>query len=151
MRLNDVRQLREIRDHLKDIPDNVITDFYYHIEDFLRASISVDELSEHIRLVYDSISRFLGSRGAPEIPASLDVMDGNRKVATLICMVSESDTVGFQHLLEAVKEYKVNVSVIEWSGVSAILFRIQKDGKGLPEDDLTEVVEKLSASSKERF
>lgn len=151
MRLNDVRQLREIRDRLKDIPDNVITDFYYHIEDFLRASISVEELSEHIRLVYDSISRFLSSRGAPELPASLDVMDGDRKTATLICMVSDSDTVGFQHLLEAVKEYKVNVSVIEWSGVSAILFRIQKDGKGLPEEDLEEVVKKLSASSMERF
>jgi hypothetical protein len=150
MRLNDVRQLSEIRDRLREIPDNVITDFYYHIEDFLRASISVEELSEHIKMVYDSISRFLGSSGATEAPAFLDVTEGDRKVATLICMVSDSDTVGFQHLLEAVKEYKVNVSMIEWSGVSAILFRIQKDGRGLSEEDLSEVIDKLSASMKER-
>jgi hypothetical protein len=147
MRLNDVRQLKEIRDKLFDIPDNVITDFYYHIEDFLRASISVDELSEHIRLVYDSISGFLANRGDSQLPSSLDVIEHGRKVATLICMVSESETFGFQHLLEAVKEYKVNVSVIEWSGVAAILFRIQKEGSGLPEDELRTVTDKLASST----
>ncbi|MFO8183072.1 MAG: hypothetical protein R6U39_02745 [Candidatus Aegiribacteria sp.] len=146
MRLNDVRQLKEIRDRLVDIPDNVITDFYYHIEDFLRASVSVDELSEHIELVYGSISGFLSNQVEPETPTALDIVEDGRKVATLICMVSDSDSVGFQHLLEAVREYKVNVSVIEWSGVSAILFRIQKDGKGLEPEALSEVMEKLSSA-----
>lgn len=146
MRLNDVRQLKEIRDRLVDIPDNVVTDFYYHIEDFLRASVSVDELSEHIRLVYDSVSSFLNNQMEPEMPTALDIVEDGRKVATLICMVSDSDSVGFQHLLEVVREYKVNVSVIEWSGVSAILFRIQKEGKGLEPEALTEVMKKLSSS-----
>lgn len=146
MRLNDVRQLKEIRSRLVDIPDNVITDFYYHIEDFLRASVTVDELSEHIELVYDSISSFINSQMEPETPTALDIVVDGRKVATLICMVSDSDSVGFQHLLEAVREYKVNVSVIEWSGVSAILFRIQKEGKGLEPEALSRVMEKLSSS-----
>ncbi len=82
----------------------------------------------------------------PETPTALDIVEDGRKVATLICMVSDSDSVGFQHLLEAVREYKVNVSVIEWSGVSAILFRIQKDGKGLEPEALSEVMEKLSSA-----
>ncbi len=146
MRLNDVRQLKEIRDRLSDIPDNVITDFYYHIEDFLRASISVEELSEHIRMVYDSISSFLSSRGELHPPSSMDIMQNGRKIATLICMVSDSETVGFQHLLEAVKEYKVNVSIIEWSGVAAILFRIQKNGTGLSGDELENVTRRLISS-----
>ncbi|OPL17578.1 MAG: hypothetical protein AVO35_09085 [Candidatus Aegiribacteria sp. MLS_C] len=144
MRLNDVRQLAEIRDRLVEIPDNVITDFYYHIEDFLRASVSVEELAQHIKLVYDSISGFMGSRGASGLPDSLQVMEDGRNVATLICMVSDSDTLGFQHLLEAVKEYKVNISVIEWSGVSAILFRLQKEDRGLPEEDVSNIVKRLS-------
>lgn len=146
MRLNDVRQLKEIRDRLVDIPDNVVTDFYYHIEDFLRASVSVDELSEHIELVYGSISGFLNNQVEPDTPTALDIVEDGRKVATLVCMVSDSDSVGFQHLLEAVREYKVNVSVIEWSGVSAILFRIQKEGKGLEPEALSEVMEKLSSA-----
>ena len=74
----------------------------------------------------------------------MQVMEDGRNVATLVCMVSDSDTLGFQHLLEAVKEYKVNISVIEWSGVSAILFRMQKEGRGLPEEDVSAIVKRLS-------
>lgn len=149
MRLNDVRQLKEIRSELNEIPDSVVTDFYYHIEDFLRASISVDELSEHIRLVYDSISSYLASRETSGNPCSRNVLEGDRKVATLICFVCESEEVAFQHLLEAVKEYTVNVSIIEWAGVSAILFRIQKSGKGLGDEELVDVIEKLKAQNEE--
>jgi hypothetical protein len=151
MRLNDVRQLKEIRSELSEIPDNVVTDFYYHIEDFLRASISVEELSQHIRLVYDSISSFLESRGTSENPSSADVMAGERKIATLICSVCESEAVAFQHLLEAVKEYTVTVSIIEWAGVSAVLFRMQKNGKGLSNEELTDVIGKLKAQNEIRF
>ncbi len=145
MRLNDVRQLMEIREMIQDIPDHIITDFYYHIEDFLRASMSVDELALHIRLIYVSISSYLEFRNNIENPSSLDVFLGKRKVATLICCVSEVHTISFQHLLEAVKDYTVNVSIIEWSGVSALLLRIQKDEKGLDKEDLADVLNRLEA------
>ena len=148
MRLNDVRQLMEIRTMIKDIPDHIITDFYYHIEDFLRSSMSVDELALHIRLVYVSISSFLELGNNVENPSSLDVFLGKRKIATLICCVSEIHTVSFQHLLEAVKDYTVNVSIIEWSGVSAVLLRIQKDEKGLDKDDLAEVLSRFNTLCK---
>ncbi len=151
MRLNDVRQLKEIRSKLKDIPDNVVTDFYYHIEDFLRASISVDELSEHIKLVYDSISKFLESRGASGNPCSEIVIESEKKVATLICFVCESEAIAFQHLLEAVKEFTVNVSIIEWAGVSAILFRIQKNDRCISNEDLIEVIARLKARNEKQF
>jgi hypothetical protein len=145
MRLNDVRQLKEIRSRLTDIPDNVITDFYYHIEDFLRASISIDELIQHIQLVYDSISAFLASRGTTMSTCSLKVADGENKAATLVCFVCESETVAFQYLLEAVKEFKVNVSIIEWAGVSAILLRMQKNERCLSEEELAVVVKRLKS------
>ncbi|MCD4702508.1 MAG: hypothetical protein K8S24_11690 [Candidatus Aegiribacteria sp.] len=151
MRLNDVRQLKEIRSELNDIPDSVVTDFYYHIEDFLRASISVNELCEHISLVYDSISSYIESRGTSENPCSQNVLEGERKVATLICFVCESGMVAFQRFLEAVKNYTVNVSIIEWAGVSAVLFRMQKNGKGLCDDELVDVIGKLKAQNEEQY
>ena len=151
MRLNDVRQLKEIRSELNDIPDSVVTDFYYHIEDFLRASISVNELCEHISLVYDSISSYIESRGTSENPCSQNVLEGERKVATLICFVCESGMVAFQRFLEAVKNYTVNVSIIEWAGVSAVLFRMQKNGKGLGDDELVDVIGKLKAQNEEQY
>ena len=150
MRLNDVRQLSEIKSQLNEIPDSVITDFYYHIEDFLRASISVNELSQHISLVYESISSFLASRVGGENPCSCNVLEVERKAATLICFVCENEAVVFQHLLEAVKEYTVNVSIIDWAGVSAILFRIQRNGKGLDKDELLDVIGKLKAKNEEQ-
>ncbi|MCK5115764.1 MAG: hypothetical protein KAR44_04135 [Candidatus Aegiribacteria sp.] len=151
MRLNDVRQLKEIRSELTEIPDNVITDFYYHIEDFLRASITVNELSQHIKLIYDSISSYLANRSSSENPCSCNAMKVERQIATLICFVCESEVVVFQHLLEAVKEYTVNVSIIEWADVSAILFRIQKNGKGLSDEELADVIQKLKAKNEEQY
>lgn len=144
MRLNDVRQLKEIRAKLRDIPDNVITDFYYHIEDFLRARISVDELSQHIRLVYDTISSYLNIGRKPEKPTALDIVEDGRKIATLICIITDSDNIAFRHLLEAVKNFTVNVSIIEWSAVSAVLFRIEKDNRGLDQSELSEVLDNLA-------
>jgi len=143
MRLNDVRQLKEIRAELREIPDSVVTDFYYHIEDFLRASISVEELYQCIRFVYSSISSFIDSQGTSENPTSLDVMVGDRNPASLICLVCDSEMVAFQHLLEVVKEYSVNVSIIEWAGASAILLRMQEQDKGLSRDALDAVIDKL--------
>ena len=151
MRLNDVRQLSEIRSELSEIPDSVITDFYYHIEDFLRASISIEELSQHIKLVYDSISSYLAERSSSENTCSCNVLQVEGQVATLICFVCENEVIVFQSLLEAVKDYTVNVSIIEWAGVSAILFRIQKNGKGLDDDELLGVINKLKALNEEQY
>ncbi len=151
MRLNDVRQLSEIKSELSEIPDSVVTDFYYHIEDFLRASISVHELSQHIKLVYDSISSYLTERTSSENQCSCNVLKVEKQVATLICFVCENEVIIFQSLLEAVKDYTVNVSIIEWAGVSAILFRIQKNEKALDDDELLGVINKLKALNEEQY
>ena len=63
----------------------------------------------------------------------------------------ENEVIVFQHLLEAVKEYTVNVSIIEWAGVSAILFRIQKNEKALDDDELHSVIKKLKALNEEQY
>ncbi len=151
MRLNDVKQLKEIRSELSEIPDSAITDFYYHIEDFLRASISVHELSQYIKLVYDSVSSYLAERSSSENPCTCNVLKVERQIATLICFVCENKVIVFQHLLEAVKEYTVNVSIIEWAGVSAILFRMQKNDKALDDDELHCVIKKLKALNEEQY
>lgn len=145
MRLNDVMQLNEIRERLKEIPYNIITDFYYRIEDFLRASISAEELALHIQLIYGAIISYLEGKELPGYITSQDVFVGKRKIASLICCITKNSSVSFQHLLEAVKNYTVNVSIIDWSGVSAMFFRIQKDEHGLDEEPLSEVLDRLKA------
>ncbi len=147
MRLNDVRQLKEIREQLSGLPDNMITDFYYRIEEFLRASISTDELAMHIRLAYESINRFM-EEGRTQLPPEVRrVGGGERGVATLVCIVADSDSVSFQYLLETVREYTVNASIIEWAGANAYLLRIQEQGKGLAPQELERVLARLDRLS----
>ena len=143
MRLNDVRQLTEIRERLDDLPDNLVTDFYYRIEDFLRASASVDELCTHIRLAYDAITSF-EETGAGSGPFVRDVFAGKRKLATLICcVVKDMEELSLSDFLQTVKDYTVNASTIKWSGETAILLRIQENEHGLDEDQTASMVEKL--------
>ena len=144
MRLNDVRQLTEIREQLDDLPDNLVTDFYYRIEDFLRASTTVDELCAHIRLAYDAIISFEGTgidRGGPFVR---HVFAGKRKLATLICcVVKDMEELSFSDFLQTVKDFTVNASIIKWSGETAVLLRIQENEHGLDEDQTASMVEKL--------
>lgn len=144
MRLNDVRQLTEIRAKLDDLPDNLITDFYYRIEDFLRASAEVDELAAHIRLAFDAITAYNESAGRISGPHVKDVFAGSRKLATLVCcVVRGKEQVSFESFLETVRHFTVNASLIDWSGVSAMLLRIQDKGHGLDEASTEDVLGKL--------
>ncbi len=144
MRLNDVRQLTEIRERLNDLPDNLITDFYYRIEDFLRASTSVEELCTHIRLAYQAIASLDESGESVGGPFVKDVFAGKRKLATLICCVVKStDEVAFRDFLESVRDYSVNASIIKWAGETAVLLRIQEKGHGLDEEQAANVVKIL--------
>lgn len=143
MRLNDVRQLREIRELLKDIPDIVVTDFYYRLEDFLRAGSPVEELAQHIRLAFEALSSAL--RDGLEVygPTLAVVHNGDIDVATLFCCVLPERVHSFQDFLDVVREYRVTASLIDWSGLHAVLLRVQDSGGALNERDAVRVLEAL--------
>lgn len=133
MRLNDVRQLNEIREQLKDIPHSVITDFYYRLEDFLRAAAPVDELKAHIRLAFDSLSELLHEGKERCEPIWTEISHQDNRVATLFCCARMGRAEHLQELLEVLKEFSITASVIEWSGASAVLLRIQDKEHALDE------------------
>jgi hypothetical protein len=143
MRLNDVRQLREIRQLLKDIPDSVVTDFYYKLEDFLRAGSPVEELAQHIRLAFEAMSSAL--RDSLEVygPTLAIVRNGELDVATLFCCVLPERAHTFQDFLDVVKEYRVTASLIDWSGLHAVLLRVHDAEGALKERDAIRVLETL--------
>lgn len=131
MRLNDVRQLEVIKGILRDIPDGLVTDFYYRLEDFLRASVSSEELAQHIKLAFEAVRSII--HGAPEAekPLWADVETGGRKTATIICCGRKGEASGFRLLLDVVRDFRVTASIIEWSGATAILLRLQDGGEAL--------------------
>ncbi len=143
MRQNDVKQLEVVKGILRDIPDGLVTDFYYRLEDFLRASVSSEELAEHIRLAFGTISRILQESSRFEKPAWTDIQSGGRGEATVICCGRKGEMHGFRSLLDVVRDYKVTASMIEWSGATAILLRLQSPGGALDQDSRSKVLEAL--------
>ncbi len=144
MRLNDVKQLREIRDLLPDIPDSAVTDFYYCLEDFLRASAPVEELALHIRLAFETMSDALRAGKEFIPPASVTVVNEGVPVASLFCCVLPERAHTFQVLLDAVKEYRVTASLIDWSGLHSVLLRVHDRGGPLPGDGVDKVLSDLA-------
>jgi hypothetical protein len=148
MRLNDVSQLKAIRKQLLDIPESVITDFYYRLEDFLRAAAPLDELIAHIRLAFESLSALLQNGDTKVEPMWVDLFSGENPVATLICCTKMGRADSFHDLLEAVKDYNITASVIEWSGASAVLLRIQDREHPLDEEARKKVFRTLKKACK---
>jgi hypothetical protein len=143
MRLNDVKQLRDIREYLRDIPDSVVTDFYYRLEDFLRASSPVEELALHIRLAFQAMSTALEGEAETRGPTWAVVRQGDAEVATLFCCVMPEHLHSFQDFLDVVKEFRVTASLIDWSGLHAVLLRVHDRNEALPEEEVQKVIHRL--------
>jgi hypothetical protein len=148
MRLNDVSQLKAIRKQLKGIPESVITDFYYRLEDFLRAAAPVEELIAHIRLAFECLSQLITEGAQKTGPAWVDLYMGENPVATLICCTKMGRADAFHDLLEAVKDFNITASVIEWSGASAVLLRVQDNEHALDEKTRNKVIRTLKKTCK---
>ena len=143
MRLNDVKQLEIVKGILQDIPDGLVTDFYYRLEDFLRASVSSEELAQHIQLAFETIRRIIQDSSGFEKPAWVDVETDGRREATIICCGGKGEVQGFRGFLDVVRDFKVTASMIEWSGATAILLRLQSGGQALEADARERVLELL--------
>lgn len=143
MRLNDVQRLIDIRKELRDIPDNTITDFYYGIEDFLRASMPIGELVLLIKLAYTSIADVLKNKQQINEPRACEYIDGKRKMATLFSCTMPSRNVAFDEMLEILIDYTVNVTTLEKSGVSSVIFRVEKDEQALDSTSVERILKKL--------
>ncbi len=145
MRLNDVKQLREIRALLPDLPDSTITDFYYCLEDFLRASAPVAELALHIRLAFETLGEALKAGEDFFPPASVTIENEGLAVASLFCCVLPERAHTFQVLLDVVKGYRVTASLIDWSGLHCVLLRVHYRNGALREEDRTRILSGLAA------
>jgi hypothetical protein len=144
MRLNDVQQLTKIQKILRNLPENVVRNSYYHLEDFLRGSAPVEELALHIRLAYEAMMNMRTGED-PLKPTHAKVMtpDSERGSATLFCCPEKGHSTMFQELLEVVKDYTVTASVIDWPGGAAVLLKVQSEGGPVPEDRIGPILEEL--------
>ena len=144
MRLNDVNQLDEIRKELSDIPDTVVTDFYYSLEDFMRASVPVKELSMHISLLFETISSLLSRDGPVGNVVCEEVPGRNRPAATLFCCARKGECRNMEGLLAVVRDFTVTASIIRWSGAVSVLLRVQENGRALEPEKRNAILDAIT-------
>jgi hypothetical protein len=144
MRLNDVHRLESIRKMLSDIPETVVTDFYYSLEDFMRASVPEEEIAEHIRIAFDTISQLIPIPGSRVSLAFLDIFGRKGPAATLICCAMRGECRSIEALLATVRDYTVTASIIRWSGITSVVLRVQDKGRGLSPDKRTEILDTIT-------
>lgn len=144
MRLNDVNQLASIRKELSDIPETVVTDFYYSLEDFMRASVPTTELARQIRLAFTTISQLLPGSGNEMKLVHEEVPGVRGPVATLFCCARRGECRNMEALLATVRDYTVTVSIIRWSGAVSVLLRVQQSGKALSSEKRDEVLNNIA-------
>ncbi|MCK5784963.1 MAG: hypothetical protein KAH54_00240 [Candidatus Sabulitectum sp.] len=143
MRLNDVSQLEEIRRELPDIPDTVVTDFYYSLEDFMRASVPVKELAIHIRLLFETLSNMLSDDNLDKEVTSEEVPGIVKPTATLFCCARRAECRDIDSILGVVRDFTVTASIIRWSGAVSILLRVQENGHGLSPENRKSVLDAI--------
>lgn len=144
MRLNDVHRLESIREILADLPETVVTDFYYSLEDFMRASVPEEEIASHIRLAFDTISVLIPGSDERTRLTSQEVTGKKGSVATLICCARRGECRNMEALLSTVRDYTVTASIIRWSGIVSVLLRVQESGKGLPPEKKQEILKTIA-------
>ena len=143
MRLNDVSQLEEIRKELSEIPDTVVTDFYYSLEDFMRASVPVMELAMHIRLLFETLTRLLSDERLDKEVTSEEVPGNVRPTATLFCCARRAECKDMDSLLAVVRDFTVTASIIRWSGAVSVLLRVQENGHALSPEKRISVLDTI--------
>ncbi len=144
MRLNDVNRLETIRKILSDLPETVVTDFYYSLEDFMRASVPEEEVAAHIRLAFDTISALIPEQGQATRLTFREVPGKKGVVATLICCARRGDCRNMDALLATVRDFTVTASIIRWSGVVSVVLRVQESGHGLSPETRESVLKSIS-------
>lgn len=144
MRLNDVNMLESIKKLLPEIPETIITDFYYSLEDFLRASSPPEETAQQIRLAFRTISDLIPIKSNTTIVSKEDVMGKRRAMATLFCIARRGECKNMEALLSIVRDFTVTASIIRWSGIVSVLLRVQESSRGLSPEKREAIFTSLS-------
>ncbi|PIE53620.1 hypothetical protein CSA37_00185 [Candidatus Fermentibacteria bacterium] len=144
MRLNDVNMLDTIKQMLPEIPETVTTDFYYSLEDFLRASSPAEELAQHISVAFRTMNELLSCNVGRAVVNCEDVMGRKRSIATLFCVASLRECRHMEALLAIVRDFTVTASIIRWSGAVSVLLRVQRSSRGLPPEESEAILETIT-------
>lgn len=138
MRRIDVKKFTEIRQRIKEVNIDLLRQIYYGIEDFYRISAPDDEMTQIINL---------GVKLSESKPPHMEILEIER-TCNLLGLVSQRELLA--RVLGFLMPYNTIVSKIQLGDSNLLLFRIEKDGKPLPQDEINLVSQKLTQILKKK-
>jgi hypothetical protein len=135
MRREDTKRLKEISGMLKTYPKELVRTVYYNLEDFYRISSPQEEIVWLIRLCLRLYRRSFKFR------KKICVSSYNLKSSTLLCVASRKNLL--KDILKLVLDYKPVVSNIIIGDINVHLFRLEKEGGAIPENEIALITKKI--------
>ncbi|MFN7970774.1 MAG: hypothetical protein U0166_00225 [Acidobacteriota bacterium] len=146
MRRADRTNLERVQALLPECDELVLREFYYHLDDFYRVSAPVDELATLIDLAVSAMGKSVDSRGTLEVQsgaAMVDLGSDKFKTASLIAVAYPAGRGHLRHVLQILSGYDYTMSKIQHLGTTVLTFRVMKDHRPLPDQDLDNLVGRI--------
>ncbi|MCK4352780.1 hypothetical protein KAW65_05160 [candidate division WOR-3 bacterium] len=132
MRELDVKKFEEIKQKFKETNPDLLKELYYGIEDFYRIGAPGEETIEIMRL---------GIKLTKAKPPAIEVLEFNEK-CTFLGIISSKKLLST--VLSLLAPYTTTASKIQFGAFNLCLFRIEKQGKSLPQEEIKVITQKLN-------
>jgi len=162
-----MKKLQEVRDHLRNIEENLVRGLYYSLEDFYRMSAPVQDLVEHIRLGIEALEALesdsqdvrkgkrtavVGKSKPKTIISGRNLkmrLSPERQVSTasLIAIAHSKKRKTIHHWMDIFKGFDVTMSRLERGDQTLLLFRILENGSPLSENHLKSLLDILKTKN----
>jgi hypothetical protein len=153
MRRMDVQKLEEVTRTLEDVEPGLVRDLYYRLEDFHRASASIEELVDHIRLGVQALRKQASGEGNVVVEGKevciTDVSGERCVLSTVIVAAYPSSARTFREFMDLLKNYEVTFSKMDRDGTALLMVRVTQQGKTLSEQTLETLLSEMRGVSHE--
>ena len=148
MRRADRQNLQQVQERLPEVDGDLIREFYYHLDDFYRVGAPVDELADLIGLAVTTMEASAAGSGKLEVTsteAAIDVGNGEKlPTASLMAAAFSADRQCLRPILTKLSGLDCTMSKIAHEGTTVLTFRITKDRRPIPADQLSELTREVA-------
>jgi hypothetical protein len=135
MRKLEVTKLIQVKEMLKEYPENFVREFYYRLDDFYRIGAEPEEIAELIRMGIKGLEVFETKRERYVLISKEYAQKSGQRFfpsSTILVLVYSSKMKLLSRVLELLRDYEVTLSKIERRDVTVMILRVQEDGKPIP-------------------
>ncbi len=135
LRKMDIQKLERILGKIKNIPNEVLKEFYYSIEDFYRVSETDEGIETLLILGYEAFISAKNGRNS--------IIYKTLNTGTYIVFSYESKLKMYDKILEKFKNFEVNFSRVVKDEIDIIMMKVSLNNSPIVEDEINRILESI--------